>query len=135
MKEKFFNIRYIFGKENVWSAIDKVIDEGGKGNRGVFCDDGSSGFSIYSNIITEIANSYCIDSRLVSSDRLVNKTLKTNVNNYIGENLIDGSVRFEYVSTISNCSSGKIYSFETLSDWPYRKLMKSYLQEIQKGTK
>lgn len=108
---------------------------GRKDNRGVFCDDGSSGFSIYGNIITEIANSYCIDSRLVSSDRLVNKTLKTNVNNYIGENLIDGSVRFEYVSAVSNCKSGRSYSFETLQDWPYRKLMKSYLKEIQKGKK
>lgn len=31
MIEKFFNIRYVFGKDNVWAAIDKVIDEGGKG--------------------------------------------------------------------------------------------------------
>lgn len=31
MREKFFNIRYIFGKENVWREIDRVIDNGGKG--------------------------------------------------------------------------------------------------------
>lgn len=31
MIEKFFNIRYVFEKDNVWAAIDKVIDEGGKG--------------------------------------------------------------------------------------------------------
>lgn len=31
MIEKFFNIRYVFGKDNVWAVIDKVIDEGGKG--------------------------------------------------------------------------------------------------------
>ncbi len=31
MREKFFNIRYVFGKENVWREIDSVIDRGGKG--------------------------------------------------------------------------------------------------------
>lgn len=31
MREKFFNIRYVFGKENVWHEIDSVIDRGGKG--------------------------------------------------------------------------------------------------------
>jgi len=31
MREKFFNIRYVFGKENVWQEIDGVIDRGDKG--------------------------------------------------------------------------------------------------------
>lgn len=31
MIEKFFNIRYIFGKEQVWKAIDRVVDKGQKG--------------------------------------------------------------------------------------------------------
>lgn len=31
MREKFFNIRYVFGKENVWQHIDNVIDRGDKG--------------------------------------------------------------------------------------------------------
>lgn len=31
MIEQFFNIRYVFGKDDVWAAIDKVVDEGGKG--------------------------------------------------------------------------------------------------------
>ncbi len=31
MREKFFNIRYVFGKENVWREVDNVIDSGDKG--------------------------------------------------------------------------------------------------------
>lgn len=31
MKENFFNIRYVFGKDNIWNEIDKVVDERGKG--------------------------------------------------------------------------------------------------------
>lgn len=31
MIEQYFNINYIFGKENVWAAIDEIVDSGGKG--------------------------------------------------------------------------------------------------------
>ena len=31
MKEKFFNVRYLFGKENVWKEIDSTIERRGKG--------------------------------------------------------------------------------------------------------
>ena len=29
--EKYFNIRYVFGRENVWREIDGVIERGEKG--------------------------------------------------------------------------------------------------------
>lgn len=104
---------------------------GRKDNRGIFCDDGASDFKIYGNIVLGIKNSYCIDSRLVSSDKLVNKSLKTNVNNYIGENLIDGSVRFEYIPILSNCRKSKNYSLKSLSGWPYKTIMSSFLNRIK----
>ena len=34
-------------------------------NRGIFCDDGASNMKIYGNIILNIRNNYCIDSRRV----------------------------------------------------------------------
>lgn len=105
---------------------------GRKDNRGIFCDDGASNFKIYGNIIHDIENSYCIDSRLVPSSRLVNKNLQTNVNNYVGENLLDGKVRYEYDHLSSSCSRGRDYSFERLAEWPYKNIMKPYIKETRR---
>lgn len=69
-----------------------------KDNRGIFCDDGAYNFEIYGNLITNIANSYCIDSRRVagvenSSSRGANVN-RSNVNNHIYGNVVDGPIRF-----------------------------------------
>lgn len=64
-------------------------------NRGIFCDDGASNFQIYGNIITGIVNSYCIDSRRVLSlEAKLADIERTNVNNVIKDNIVDGSIRF-----------------------------------------
>ena len=67
-------------------------------NRGIFCDDGAYNLQIYDNVITGIANSYCIDSRRESS---VERTKtpesgidRSNVNIVIRDNIVDGKVRF-----------------------------------------
>ena len=72
---------------------------GMKDNRGIFCDDGAYNIQIYGNVITGIENSYCIDSRRVASvekngSRGKNVS-RTNINNKIFDNIVDGSIRFE----------------------------------------
>ena len=64
-----------------------------KDNRGIFCDDGARNISIYDNVILNIQNSYCIDSRRVSlyEDELG----PTNVCNVIQGNIVNGAIRFE----------------------------------------
>ncbi len=68
-----------------------------KDNRGIFLDDGSFNVKIYRNKVSGIANSYCIDSRRVKDleTRQDSKARKTNFNNTIILNTIDGELRFE----------------------------------------
>ena len=81
-----------------WTKNDDVImrynyihDYIGAGdNRGVFCDDGASNLNIYGNIIINIPNSYCIDSRLVKDQ---NAEVRNNSNNFIARNVVDGRMR------------------------------------------
>lgn len=85
----------------VWTKNDGAIIRnnyihdisGIKDNRGIFCDDGASNFLIYGNVIENIANSFCIDSRRVAS---VERTVGTsNINNKIYGNIVDGRIRFQ----------------------------------------
>lgn len=64
---------------------------GAADNRGIFCDDGASNLKIYGNVICNITNSYCIDSRF-SKDQ--NPSFNNNSHNFLAYNIIDGKVRF-----------------------------------------
>lgn len=68
-------------------------------NRGIFLDDGAYGVEISGNTVYNIHNSYCIDSRRVKSfERVMNPTSKaerTNINNSVFGNIVDGEIRFE----------------------------------------
>ncbi len=64
-----------------------------KNNRGIFCDGGARNVSIIGNVITRVANSYCIDSYRVSS--FENTIGPTNVGIIISNNILDGIIRFE----------------------------------------
>lgn len=72
---------------------------GMKSNRGIFCDDGAYNIEIYGNVITNIANSRCIDSRRVTkveqSSFPESDIDRANVNIIIRDNIVDGSIRFE----------------------------------------
>ena len=72
---------------------------GMKDNRGIFLDDGAYNVEIYGNFITGIINSYCLDSRRVSSVETTgsrgNNVKRSNVNNRIYNNVFDGTIRFE----------------------------------------
>lgn len=83
-------------------------------NRGIFCDDGAFNIQIYQNIITDIANSYCIDSRRAASvERSQTPESgidRVNVNIVIRENIIDGRIRFVANEVKNNgCVKGANY--------------------------
>lgn len=83
-----------------WTQNDQVIirynyihDYTGAGdNRGMFCDDGANNLKIYRNVVTNIQNSYCIDSRYGKDQR---EGFKNNANNFMAQNVVDGRVRFQ----------------------------------------
>ena len=71
---------------------------GVKHNRGIFCDDGAYNYKLIGNVITEIANSYCIDAR---KEAKVEESItqgtgieRANVNIVMKENIVDGKIRF-----------------------------------------
>lgn len=64
-----------------------------KNNRGIFCDGGARNVSIIGNVITHVANSYCIDSyRVASFENIIGPS---NVGVVISDNIVDGKIRFE----------------------------------------
>jgi hypothetical protein len=80
-----------------------------KDNRGIFCDDGASGFRIYGNVITGISNSFAIDARRTSALELKTSGRKVNVNNYVGNNVVEGPLRFEGRLSGSACEKAFDY--------------------------
>jgi len=79
-----------------YNTIDNY--SGAYGNHGIFCDDGANGFEIYGNMITHIDNGRCIaarrDASIESEKNPKSKVLKTNVNNVVRDNIMDGSYLF-----------------------------------------
>ena len=95
---------------------------GAGGNRGIFCDDGASGFEIYGNVVINIAhNDLCIASRREPSvekkkDSQSNIS-KSNVNNLIRDNLIDGGIMFKgHESFFNGCLKGTNYILLNIND-------------------
>ena len=85
-----------------------------KHNRGVFCDDGASNIEIYGNVITDIVNSMCIDSRRVTfverSNTPESGIDRANINIVIRDNTVDGSIRFEaHEDSDNGCIKGANY--------------------------
>ena len=85
-----------------------------KHNRGIFCDDGASNIEIYGNVVTDIANSMCIDSRRVTfvecSNTPESGIERANVNIVIRDNTVDGSIRFEaHEDSDNGCVKGANY--------------------------
>lgn len=77
-------------------------------NRGIFCDDGASNLKIYGNVITNITNSYCIDSRRVAS--VESESGPSNIGNLIKDNIVDGIIKLEGNEKIDNaCEYGSNY--------------------------
>lgn len=82
---------------------------GAADNRGIFLDDGAVKAEVYGNLVIGIANSYCIDSRRTRWVETHPRTriTRVNVDNYIGENWVDGRVRFETRGGNDGCRKGK----------------------------
>ena len=90
--------------------FNRIFDYTGmKDNRGIFCDDGASGFRIYGNVITGISNSFAIDARRTSALELKTSGRKVNVNNYVGNNVVEGPLRFEGRLSGSACEKAFDY--------------------------
>ena len=70
---------------------------GPRDNRGIFCDDGTVNVKLIGNRVERIANSFCIDLRLVLSVETIpgSRIKKVNVGNVMKDNVVDGKVRFE----------------------------------------
>ncbi len=97
---------YVFTQnDNVVIRYNFIHDiEGFGDNRGVFCDDGANNLKIYGNVILNIPNSYCIDSRFCKDQRL---GIKNNSNNFMAYNLVDNKVRFMgYNDEERHCKKG-----------------------------
>ena len=126
----------------LWTKNDGVIIRnnliynysGIKDNRGIFCDDGAFNIQIYGNIITNIENSYCIDSRRAKyseeSQTAGTGIARSNIGVCIRDNIIDGRIRFEGNENIDNgCEKGTNYflsyegmpqpqsSWKNIADW------------------
>lgn len=87
---------------------------GVKSNRGIFCDDGAYNYQLIGNVITGIANSYCIDARRVAKVQEVNTSGtgidKSNINIVMKDNIVDGKIRFVGNEIVDNgCVMGDIY--------------------------
>lgn len=120
------NVLYYTEKHHDWSKLNSLIDGGaiylwtrnegtairfnrihnyvGAGsNRGIYCDDGAYGFSIYGNIISSIDNYNYIDSRFNPI-----KGLPTNTNNIVLYNIVEGAYQFVGSSEPNNgCIKGQ----------------------------
>lgn len=93
---------------------------GAHSNRGIYCDNGAYGFSLYGNIITGISNSNYIDSRRVSS-----KTLPTNTKNLVMYNIIEGRYLFEGSKSDNECFKGLNIVLNHVGGSPYRIVLNS----------
>ena len=101
---------YIFTQNDDTKIRYNYIDgyTGMKDNRGVFCDDGASNLKIYGNVITDIDNSYCIDSRRVAS--VETQVGPSNVGNLVYDNIVDGTIKIEGREVVGNgCEYGTNY--------------------------
>lgn len=66
-------------------------------NRGIYLDDGACNVMVWGNVVNNIPNSYCIDSRSVHGieKEAESYVKKANVGNIIAQNSVDGKIRFE----------------------------------------
>ena len=133
------NVLYYTDAHHKWSAANGLIDggaiylwtrndatiirynrihnyTGAHSNRGIYCDDGAYGFTLYGNIITGDLNSNFIDSRLVPS-----ADLPTNTNNVIEYNIVEGRYKFEGSNKSGNgCVKGKNIVLNKANSAPHK---------------
>ena len=90
---------YVTTQNDLLIIRDNYIHDykGIKGNNGIFLDDGSFNVKIYRNKVTGISNGTSIHSRRVKDleTRSDSKAKKTNFNNSILLNTVDGDILFE----------------------------------------
>lgn len=98
--------------DNSVVAYNYVHDVAGYySNNGIYCDDGAKGFKLYANIITNIAGGYTIYSRRVGyiENLADSQVKKTNVDNQMMFNILDGKYMFAGRPGDNNCVKGCNY--------------------------
>lgn len=81
-------------------------------NRGIYCDDGAKGVTMYGNIVVNVPNCHSLDSRRVerteSARNKVSKSQRNNINNVMMYNMTDGTINFVGNEIANNgCIKGK----------------------------
>lgn len=98
--------------DNSTVAYNYVHDINGYySNNGIYCDDGAKGFKLYANIVTHIANGYTIYSRRVGYIETLagSQVSKTNVDNQMMYNILDGKYMFAGRPGDNGCRKGYNY--------------------------
>lgn len=126
----------------LWTKSDGIVIRNNRidgysgmgSNRGIFCDDGAYNFEITGNVITGVVNSYCIDSRRypASEDRNTPGTgiARTNVNNVIQDNIVDGRIRFVGHEDADN---GCVYGSNYVLKADLTSVIANVVEHVQKG--
>ena len=77
-------------------------------NRGIYCDDGAKNFTLYGNIVLNVANSRCLDARFDTALERYDNTQVANINKVMKYNIINGSVLIQGKPSVKNgCIKGE----------------------------
>lgn len=91
-----------------YNFINNIVGIGS--NRGIYCDDGAKNFTLYGNIVLNVANSRCLDARYDTVLEKYDNTQIANVNKVMKDNIINGGVLIQGRPSANNgCMKGRHY--------------------------
>ncbi len=91
-----------------YNFINNIVGVGS--NRGIYCDDGAKNFTLYGNIVLNVANSRCLDARYDTALEKYDNTQIANVNKVMKNNIINGGVLIQGRPSANNgCMKGRHY--------------------------
>ena len=95
--------------ENVVIRYNFINNIAGYGsNRGIYCDDGAKNFTLYGNIVLNIANSRCLDARYDPVLERYDNTQVANINKVMKYNIINGGLKIQGKPSVKNgCVKGE----------------------------
>lgn len=64
-------------------------------NRGIYCDDGAKNFTLYGNIVLNVANSRSLDARYDTALERYDNTQVANINKVMQYNIINGGLKIQ----------------------------------------
>lgn len=101
-----------------YNFINNIVGIGS--NRGIYCDDGAKNFTLYANIVLNVANSRCLDARYDNKLENYDNKQIANVNKVIEYNIVNGGILIQGRPSDGNgCSIGNnilLYNTKGQSD-------------------